>query len=263
MIVDIHTHIFPPAMIERRAALAVLEPAFAELYGNPNARMANAEELVASMDAAAIDVALAAGFWWNSSQLVAEHSAYLLEAASTYQGRILPFVPQLATPDGAAGSGEVRETDALRLSSAQRPLLVHCSEEAGHAYPGKTGGLSPGGLWRLVEALHEALGAAAPPVIAAHWGGGFPFYGLMREVRSAIDARRLLFDTAASAYLYDPAVFQRALDLVGPGAIAWGSDFPLREQARDLDEARQALAEASAADRDAILGGNAARLFGL
>ena len=100
-------------------------------------------------------------------------------------------------------------------------------------------------------------------MIAAHWGGGFPFYGLMPEVRAAIDDGRLIFDTAASAYLYDASVFRVALDLVGASAIAWGSDFPLREQSRDLEEARAALAEAAPADRDAVLGGNAARLLGL
>ena len=261
MIVDIHTHIFPAAMIERRAELASIEASFAELYADPRARMATAEDLLRSMDAATVDASVAAGFWWSSSALAEEHTAYLLDAAAAHPGRILPFVPSLAAPDGAAGIGEVRETDPTVLGGAGTPLLVHCSEEVGHAYPGKSGGLTPGELWRLVES-RESDDASAP-VIAAHWGGGFPFYGLMPEVRAAIDDGRLIFDTAASAYLYDASVFRVALDLVGASAIAWGSDFPLREQSRDLEEARAALAEAAPADRDAVLGGNAARLLGL
>ena len=261
MIVDIHTHIFPPAMIERRAELASIEPRFAELYADPQARMATVEDLVRSMDAAAVDASVAAGFWWSSGALAEEHTAYLLDAAGAHPGHILPFVPSLAAPEGAAGIGEVRETDPAALGGAGGPLLVHCSEEVGHAYPGKTGGLTPGDLWRLVQS--RAGDDAASPVVAAHWGGGFAFYGLMPEVRAAVDGGRLLFDTAASAYLYDASVFRVALDLVGPSAIAWGSDFPLREQSRDLGEARAALAEASEVDRDAVLGGNAAQLLGL
>jgi predicted TIM-barrel fold metal-dependent hydrolase len=262
MIVDVHTHIFPPAMIAHRERLAASDAGFAALYGDPSARMATVEELVESMDAAGVDAAVAAGFWWASDELAEEHSRYLLDAATAHPGRVLPFLPQLDPPEGATGIGEVRETDERGLVGARLPLLVHCSEGVGHAYPGKTGGLSPDALWRLVEALGEAV-EDAPPVIAAHWGGGFPFYGLMPEVRAAVEDGRLLFDSAASAFLYDPAIFEVTLDLVGAGAICWGSDFPLRDQRRDREEARQALASASEADRHAIFGGNAARLLGL
>lgn len=259
MIVDAHTHVFPPAMIERRASLAAAVPSFAELYGDGEARMTSAEDLIASMDRAGVDASVAAGFWWPEPALAEEHSDYLLESAARFPGRLLPFVPTRSAYEQAAGVGEVRETEPAALEGVAGPLLVHCSEEVGHGYPGKAGGLSPGALWRLVEARDES----APPVIAAHWGGGFPFYGLMPEVRAAIAAGRLYFDTAASAYLYEPAVFARSVELVGSAAILWGSDFPLREQTRDLEEARTALAGTGEADREAILGGNAARLFGL
>ncbi len=49
MIVDVHTHIFPPRFIEERARLARLDPAFAEMYAVPQAKMATAEDLLASM----------------------------------------------------------------------------------------------------------------------------------------------------------------------------------------------------------------------
>ena len=43
MIVDFHTHIFPPEMIARRADYAARDPWFAELYGDPRAKMADAD----------------------------------------------------------------------------------------------------------------------------------------------------------------------------------------------------------------------------
>jgi len=255
MIVDIHAHIFPPDFIRDRARLCGLDPRFAEMYANPRAAMATAEDLRESMAEAAVDVSVASGFWWSDASLAAEHAAYLVETAAASGGAVLAFVPQGTPPPGATGIGEVREEAVDAVPDALVPLLVHSSEEIGHQYAGKAGGLTPGGLWRLLESRPEAR------VIAAHWGGGFPFYALMPEVADVIASGRVLFDTAATRYLYQPEVFARAIDLVGVGAIAWGSDFPLRSQAIDLAEARDAIADESA--REAILGGNAARFLRL
>src|SRR5690606_24515201 len=124
MIVDVHTHVFPPRMIARRGRLVPLEPAFAELYGEASAKMVNAEALLESMDAAGVDVSVACGFWWRDPDLAEEHAAYLLDVAKASRGRIVPFVPvalgggvidvdvagQLdrVVASGARGLGEVR-----------------------------------------------------------------------------------------------------------------------------------------------------------
>ena len=274
MIVDVHTHIFPPAMIARREELARRDRAFAELYGPPAARMVSAEQLLSSMDRAAVDVAVAAGFWWDEAALAAEHAEYLLEAAAGSGGRIVAAVP-LTVPlvgagdggdaasrtarsyveRGARALGELR-THGAGLAAAERaarlaggagvPLLLHCSEEVGHRYPGKAGGLTPGELWTL--ASHSAT-----PLIAGHWGGGLPFYGLMPEVRALVAEGRLVFDTAASSLLYDPAVFELVVRLVGVQAVLWGSDFPLRDQTADRAAVERALPDEE--KRAALLGG--------
>ena len=261
MIVDIHTHIFPPRFIAERARLIEADPAFAELYAAPQARMVDAAALIASMDRAGVDVSVAAGFWWGDRALAEEHAAYLVEVAARSDGRIAPFVPLPAAPApaDAAGVGEVRERDPARLvapaGNPALPLLVHCSEEVGHRYPGKAGGLTPGALWVLLEGQPDAR------VIAAHWGGGFPFYALMPEVRAVIDAGRLVFDTAASAFLYGTDAARHGIALAGVDAVCWGSDFPLREQ--DVDRAAIEAALPDPAERAAVLGGNAARFLGL
>ena len=291
MIVDVHTHVFPPAFITDRERLAADDPAFAALYSDPRARMASASDLLAAMDAAGVDRAVAAGFAWRSPERCEAHASDLLDAAAASGGRLLPFVPVptafLIEPDrapaeardwlapliarGAVGLGEIRlgggpaapsleqqAEAAARLAALAAgpdlPLLVHASEDVGHAYPGKAGGFTPGGLWQLLEA-HPVR------VIAAHWGAGLPFSALMPEVRSHVEAGRLVFDSAASPLLYDPAVFERAAVLAGPEHVLWGSDFPLREMAAD-----RAAAEAALPDPDlraAVLGGNAARFLGL
>ncbi|MBX7111159.1 MAG: amidohydrolase [Dehalococcoidia bacterium] len=262
MIVDVHTHIFPPRFIEQRAALAVWDTGFGELYANPKARMATADQLLTSMAAAGVDVSVACGFWWRDPALAAEHAAYLVEAARASAGRLVPFVPGLDPPAGAAGLGEARvataedaSTLASRATARDLPLLAHCSEEPGHEYPGKHGGLTPTALWHL---LRDHPGVR---VIAAHWGGGFPFYALMPEVRTALEAGRVLFDTAASPLLYEPRIFRVVADLVGSDLIAWGSDFPLGNQQADLAAVEAAVPDLE--ERAAILGGNATRFLGL
>ncbi len=282
MIVDVHSHVFPPAIIGRRDRLARSDPAFGELYGDPAARMATAEDLTASMAAAGVDRSVVAGFWWRDGALAEEHAAYLLEVAAASQGRLIPFVPvDLAAPDarerlaalaarGARGLGEVRPGNQPAVDGAEATallayatgelglaLLVHCSEPAGHRYPGKGGGYSPGALWELIGAC-SAPGAR---VIAAHWGGGFPFYALMPEVRALLAEGRVAFDSAASPLLYDARVFARVAELAGGGLTLWGSDFPLRDQAADRAAVEAAVGEAT--QREAVLGGNAARFLGL
>jgi predicted TIM-barrel fold metal-dependent hydrolase len=263
MIVDVHTHIFPPRFIAERRRLVDLDATFAAMYREPRARMATVEDLLASMDEAGVDVSIASGFWWHDAALAAEHAQYLVEAARASAGRILPFVPVTSSvPAGARGLGEARlhaPGDEARIAEAAAasslPVLIHCTEEAGHEYPGKHGGLTSGGLWRF---LHEHGDVR---VIAAHWGGGFPFYALMPEVRALLASGRVIFDTSASHLLYEPRIFRAVSDLAGSEFVAWGSDFPLRRQAADRTAVEAALADARA--RAQVLGDNAARFLGL
>jgi len=274
MIIDVHTHVFPPRMIARRGRLVPLDAGFAELYGSAKARMVSADALLASMDEAGVDVAVACGFWWRDPALAEEHAAYLLDAAATSAGRLLPFVPFAGEPTaealdrllrlGVRGFGEVRlgqsepaGLDAQLAAAAARglPVLLHASEPAGHAYPGKAGGHTAADLWRTLDA-HPTL-----RIIAAHWGGGFPFYALMPEVRAVIEAGRLAFDTAATRFLYEPRAFELGAGLAGPEAVMWGSDFPLRPQKTDREELERAVEDAAL--RRALLGDNAARFLGI
>ena len=62
MIVDFHTHIFPPEVIEGRQDYADRDAAFAHIYGNPSARMVDAEGLVEAMDEDGVAKAVVFGF---------------------------------------------------------------------------------------------------------------------------------------------------------------------------------------------------------
>jgi len=295
MIIDAHAHIFPPAVRERRADILAGEAAFAEIYANPKSVMATADELLRSMDEAAIDRTIVVNFAWRDETLVDETNEYILEAAAHSDGRLIPFVsippasggkhggpqfeeaPRTGSSDprmkiralaaaGARGIGELRpeqsgydladsdEADLLAwaASAYDLTLLVHVTEPVGHAYAGKQG-LSLGSLYAFARA------ASGVNIIAAHWGGGLPFYALMPEVRQALET--MYYDTSAEHLLYDVSIYRRVIDVVGRERILWASDFPLIAQAKALG--RTMNAGLSDEEFAAISGGNAARLLGL
>lgn len=281
MIVDAHTHIFPPEFIRDRAALAARDGWFGLTHGDGRgpqpARLATAEELIASLDGAGIDAAVVCGWPWRDGGLCRAHNDYLLDAARRYPDRlralaiVAPRDGRAATKEaercldaGAAGLGELNADAqgfdladpsplaglAATLVARDRPLLLHASEPLGHAYPGK-GTATPDRLLRFLAA-YPALRVAA-----AHWGGGLPFYELMPEVAAA--TRNLWYDSAATTYLYRFDIFPRVAALAGADRILWGTDFPLLRQAPFLRRTRESGLDAAALA--AILGDNARRVY--
>ncbi|MBI3977544.1 MAG: amidohydrolase family protein [Chloroflexi bacterium] len=278
MIVDVHTHMFSHEVRADRERLVGIEPWFGELYASPKARLASPDEVADEIAAAGVDRAVALGFPWRDlGRCRAENDAVL--AAARRRPSLIPFgmVPPLAGPDavremercvalGMRGFGEINpdgqgfaiddETAfgpiATAAAALDVPLLIHCSEPVGHAYPGK-GANGPGALYRFLQ-RHPTT-----RVILAHWGGGLLFYELMPEVRAA--CANVVYDTAASPYLYGDGVFRVAVQVAGVERILIGSDFPLIRPGRMLRLVdRLGLAEDECR---LLLGGNACRFLGL
>jgi predicted TIM-barrel fold metal-dependent hydrolase len=97
-------------------------------------------------------------------------------------------------------------------------------------------------------------------IVLAHWGGGLFFYALMKkEVKEIL--KNVYFDTAASPYLYDPEVYQIAIQVVGIDKILFGSDYPLLAPGKYFSEMEQS---GLAKDQiDSICGLNAKQIFNL
>jgi hypothetical protein len=280
MIVDAHTHIFPPEVIARRTEYAARDPWFAALYGDPKALMADADMLLAAMAASGVDHAITCSFGWRDPGLIEECNSYVIEAVARAGGRltglavIQPLAGALAAvaeiercaAAGLRGVGELMpHGQGYRLSdltvmgpiaeaclARNLALMTHASEPVGHAYPGK-GDVTPADVLALAQAF------PALRIIAAHWGGGLPFYELMPEVRAA--AANIWYDSAASLFLYQPEIFATVAAIRGPENLLWASDYPLIAQPRMLDYARRSGLDPAALAL--ALGGNAARLFGL
>jgi len=278
-VIDAHTHIFPPDICTDRVRYLSRDAWFSSLYQNPKAALATGEDLVESMARAGISHSVVCGFPWADPGLCREHNAYLADAARRFPDRIswLGIVAPASESaerdarwcfeNGASGLGEInadaqgvdlREPKAFAriagiCGDAKRPLLLHASEPVGHDYPGK-GSATPAKLLAFLAAFPDL------DVVAAHWGGGLPFYELMPEVAAL--TRRVVYDSGASTYLYRFQVFRSVLDIVGSSRVLFGSDYPVLGQGRFVERTLRAN-WASDQERISVLSANAARVFRL
>src|SRR5450759_3412511 len=88
MLIDIHTHLFPPTIQQQREKYCERDTWFNQLYSDPRGTMANAEDLIAEMDASGVDASVAFSFGWNDQALISETNSYILDAMRRYPGRI-------------------------------------------------------------------------------------------------------------------------------------------------------------------------------
>ncbi|MFC1929154.1 amidohydrolase, partial [Chloroflexota bacterium] len=58
MIIDFHTHIFPPQIKKDPSNYIERDPCFAILYSSPNHKLATADDLIASMDEDGVDISV-------------------------------------------------------------------------------------------------------------------------------------------------------------------------------------------------------------
>ena len=114
MIIDIHTHIFPKSVRERRETYFDHEPAFAQLYRSPKSQMVGADQLVAAMDQNNVDKAVTFGFPWCDGDTVRRHNDYILEAVGRYPDRLIGF--GCLDPLGKNAPAEARRCLASGLS---------------------------------------------------------------------------------------------------------------------------------------------------
>ncbi|HLQ27805.1 MAG TPA: amidohydrolase family protein [Ktedonobacteraceae bacterium] len=279
MLIDIHTHIFSPDVQKHRQQYCGRDPWFNTLYSNPGANIATAEDLIAEMDASGVDATVTFSTGWTDPGLIEEENSYIINAMRRYPGRIYG----MAVVQPTAGARAVRELErcaqagmigagelmphgqGYKLSDIgllaplidvvrhyQLLVLSHCSEPVGHIYAGK-GDVT---LQDIVTFL-----TAFPDVrfIAAHWGGGLPFYCLMPEIQRI--TANVWYDTAATTYLYRNTILPIVADLVGADRILFASDYGLLRQRRIIDYITQSGLSAEALEQ--VLGGNAQSLLGL
>ena len=277
MIIDFHTHMFPPTICQNRKNFFPTEPAFELLYQSSNARLIGAVELLDAMDANEVDKSVIFGFPWKNPEIFQMHNDYIMETVQKYPHRFTGlgcFDPsaenavaeaERCLEGGLSGIGElafyragIDESALKQLAPIMKictdrdlPILIHTNEPVGHAYHGKTP-VTLAQIYSLIKRFPETK------IVLAHWGGGLFFYCLMkREVKEAL--KNVFFDTAASPFLYEPEIYQLAVRLVGADNILFGSDYPLLPPVRYLSEIRDTGLTNSQIEK--ICGGNAKKLL--
>lgn len=286
--VDAHVHVFPPEVIREREAYLGRDAWFGALYGSPEARMVDADEVVAQMDGTGVEVSVVFGFAFRDQGLCRMINDYVIEAVSRHPGRLAglacvsPGAPGAVAelercldaglrgcgelmPDGqgfggslgapARARGGARAPEDLAaisrcLEERGLPLLIHANEPVGHHYPGK-GRFTPEACFALAQD-HPAL-----TIVLAHMGGGLFLYELMPEVRTAL--ARVYYDTSAVPYLYGPDVYAVAVSCAGEGKLIFGSDYPLLSPGRYFE----GLGGLAPGARAATLGHTARKVFRL
>lgn len=275
-IVDCHVHVFPEEFRRQRQDLCVRDPGFQSIYGDPRAKMATAQEILAQMKQVGASNAVVFGFPWRDPGLCRAHNDYIAQLTNSTQNQFVglgcmsPAWGRKGLKEaarclemGLRGIGEIALYHARSslftnffmslaelLVSHGVPLVLHVTESVGHNYPGKD-------RTDLEELYRWILAHQELDLVLAHWGGGILFYELMPEVRRAF--QRIRYDTAASPFLYSPEIYKVAFEILGPAKVMFGSDFPLINPARYIREL-----EAIRLPQEAlkgILGENAARLW--
>lgn len=278
LVVDAHVHVFPEDVGRDRAGWLLRDGWFDALYRNPKARLATVEDLIESMDAACVDYALLCGFPWSDNEHCTYHNAYMADSVRRFPDR-LAWLGIVAPGNGAertaeecfvAGAVGIGELNAdaqgfdwtnatllepmVRVAQAHdKPLMIHASEPLGHDYAGK-GRATPDQLVALAKSFPDLK------IVAAHWGGGLPFFELMPEVRKLL--AKLAYDSAATTYLYEQSIFEHVMRIGGPEKVIFASDYPVLRQDR-LVNRMSAIDWPSADAARQVMGGNAIRIYGL
>lgn len=254
MIIDFHTHLFPPDFTTNRRKYLDRDLTFASMYSNDRSTQATVEKLISNMNHVGIDKSVIMGIGWSDMQVAIESNNYIADVVAKFPDRLIGFCSvnprwgrkavseiERCVARGIRGIGELHpDTQSLDITdkammapimnaalSMKLPLLVHSSEPVGHIYPGK-GNTTPGKLYKLASNFPDNV------IVFAHWGGGLPFYSLMPEVKRALG--NVFYDMAASPLLYNPDVIREVVSLEGSNKILFGSDFPLVGQERILNQ---------------------------
>lgn len=261
MILDVHTHVFPDEMAERivaQLAVAAEVPAF--LDGTTGA-------LINSMDQAGIDVSVIAPVSTKASQVrsINDFSASVASDRIIPFGSLHPHFEDVGAEVARMKSIGIRgiklhpeyqafhpEDEALfpmyeQLERAGLFILFH----AGYDIELPTLHSTPKGFARLHDAFPDLV------LILAHLGS----WRLWDDVEEHLVGKDVYFDTS---YIFDdiePAQFERIVAEHGAHRVLFGTDSPWTDQSAEVQRLRASGLTDEVVEE--ILGGSAARLFGL
>ena len=286
-VIDAHVHLYPPEAGREPTGWAAArgEAHWAVLCtrrrqdGRPVQGFPGVDGLLRAMDAAGVGRAVLLGWYWENHATCVEQNRFYAGCVRAHPDRlgacatVHPAAGAAALAEmrrvrdeGFVGLGELsphsqhfdlgdpfwREVLAL-AGELKLPVNLHVTDPAGREYPGRVA--TP-----LEDFRGMALAFPGTVFVLAHWGGG------LAAAREFAGLANVYYDTAASPLLYRAGDVPGLLAALPVDKVLFGSDYPLTlypavESAPELGRILGELRAAGATD--GLLGGNAARLFGL
>ena len=124
MVIDFHTHVFPPRIRENRSQYADNDPSFALLYSGEKAKLATAEELIASMDRDGVEISVIVNYGWTTHELCVATNDYIMESLARHPKRLIGFCAvQLQSLEAAITEIERCARGGIRGVGELRPDL--------------------------------------------------------------------------------------------------------------------------------------------
>lgn len=278
MKIDFHIHVTPDDLINRCSSLYDKEPYWKLLCESPLNKFSNGDGIVEELDRCNFDKGVISGFSFKDLGLCKHVNDYTIEMVKKYPDRLIGAMAISPKEVGfekefircvdaglkcvgemflsGQGVDPFNKYDLFSLmglaKEADIPICMHSNEPVGHDYVGKVS-ITP------KEISEIALNFPDNKLVFAHFGGGLPFYELMKEMRDSL--KNTYYDTAAGVYLYESKIFRVLREIGILDKILFGSDFPLLSPCRfekyfsnsGLNEEELSL----------VLGDNAAKLLKL
>lgn len=250
MIVDAHTHRYPPEVFEdpKLFANARGEEDWLELVQPTKGPIlqgwADRTRMIADMEEAGIDRCALLAWYWEKPDTCRLHNDWHARWIKEDPDRFYAFAavhPEMNEPleelqkrheQGFSGIGEchpIAQGFSMRdptwlacmefASEKGWPVNFHVTEPVGHDYPGRIPTPLEDFLW-LARQFPELK------IILAHAGGLLPFFELNPRLKPELS--NIHYDLAACPLLYEASLYRLLIDTVGHEKIIWGSDYPLR-----------------------------------
>lgn len=276
MKIDVHMHLTPPDLIKNYQKFFKDEAYFKLLSESPLNKFADGPALVGALKKAGFDKGVAFGFSFNDLELCKYVNDYTMEMIKLFPEEIIGFMSispkaknavseiERCIKGGLKGIGELfldgqdinpwEKADLDPLMEAclfyDIPTMIHANEPVGHDYIGKVSTTAKEAA-KIVEHFPNNK------LILAHFGGGLPFYELMKGMQEKMD--NVYYDTGAGKYLYRSQIFKVLKEIGCLDRVLFGSDYPLLSPSSFESYLESSNLELE--DFKKIMGENAAKLL--
>lgn len=244
MIIDCHTHCFPPELAQdpRGWARENVELHWSELVAPEGKKSiqdwSTPEKMLRAMDEASVDRAVLLGWYWENESTCHWHNELISDWCEQAPERFIGFASILpnersleqlerAKSLGLSGVGELHPgvQNFNAYSTQWHQLAEWCSDEGWvvNFHCTRPTGDHPSAIptpfedyQRMVDQFPELN------FIFAHWGAGLASKFADRQPEN------VYYDCSASPLLYSPVIFRELIETAGIEKLLFGSDYPLR-----------------------------------